>query len=111
TALSQHGERLAGHFFGQSSFATYALAEERSAVHVPDDVPLDVVAPMGCGIITGAGSVFYSFAVRPGQSIAVFGAGSVGLSAIMAARLCGADHILAIDPVAEPRCPAQGLER
>ena len=109
TALSQNGERLAGHFFGQSSFATYALAEERSAVPVPDDVPLDVVAPMGCGIITGAGSVFYSFALRPGQSIAVFGAGSVGLSAIMAARLCGAHQIIAVDPVTERRALAEEL--
>jgi aryl-alcohol dehydrogenase len=109
TALSQHGSRLAGHFFGQSSFATYALAEERSAIPVPDDVPFDVVAPMGCGIVTGAGSVFYSFSLRPGQSIAVFGAGSVGLSAIMAARLCGASHIVAVDPVPERRSLAEEL--
>lgn len=109
SALSQDGERLHGHFFGQSSFATYAIAEERSAVIVPDDVPLELVAPMGCGIITGVGSVLYSFGVRPGQSIAVFGTGSVGLSAIMAAQLCGARHIVAVDPVAERRALAEEL--
>lgn len=109
SALSLNGERLAGHFFGQSSFATHALAEERSAVPVPLDVPLEIAAPMGCGIITGAGSVLHAFRLRPGQTIAVFGTGGVGLSAIMAAHLCGAAQIVAVDPVPERRALAEEL--
>jgi aryl-alcohol dehydrogenase len=103
TALSQQGERLHGHFFGQSSFASHAVADARGAVPIGDDVPFEIAAPLGCGVITGAGAVFYSFGLRPGQSIAVFGAGSVGLSAVMAARLSGATQILAIDPQPERR--------
>ena len=95
--LSQNGERIHGPFFGQSSFARYAVASARSAVKMPKDAPLDVLGPLGCGIITGAGTVLEAFKLRPGQSIAVFGAGGVGLSAIMAARLAGASRIAAVD--------------
>jgi aryl-alcohol dehydrogenase len=95
--LSQNGERIAGSFFAQSSFATHALTPARSAVKVPKDVPLHLLGPLGCGIITGAGSVLEAFKLRPGQSIVVFGVGSVGLAAIMAARLAGASKIVAVD--------------
>lgn len=95
--LSQNGERIAGSFFAQSSFASHALTPARSAVKVPKDVPLHVLGPLGCGIITGAGSVLEAFKLRPGQSIVVFGVGSVGLAAVMAARLAGAFHIVAVD--------------
>lgn len=95
--LSQNGQRLAGAFFGQSSFATHAVVPGRSAVKVPRDVPLHLLGPLGCGIITGAGSVLEAFRLRPGQSIAVFGVGSVGLAAVMAAALAGASHIVAVD--------------
>jgi aryl-alcohol dehydrogenase len=95
--LSQDGARIAGSFFAQSSFATHALTQARSAVKVPKDVPLHLLGPLGCGIITGAGSVIEAFKLRPGQSIAVFGVGSVGLAAIMAARLAGASQIVAVD--------------
>ena len=95
--LSQNGERLAGSFFAQSSFATHAIVPERTAVKVPRDVPLHLLGPLGCGIITGAGSVIEAFRLRPGQSIAVFGVGSVGLAAIMAARIAGAARIVAVD--------------
>jgi aryl-alcohol dehydrogenase len=97
SALSRQGERVFGHFFGQSSFSEYAIAPERSAVKVPADVPLEVLAPLGCGIITGAGAVIQSLQVRPGDSIAVFGTGGVGLAAVMAARLIGAVRIIAVD--------------
>jgi aryl-alcohol dehydrogenase len=99
SSLSQDGKLIYGRFFGQSSFATYALADERSAVKVPDDLPLDILGPLGCGVQTGAGAVINSFKVTPGRSIAVFGAGSVGLSAVMAARLAGAARIIAVDVV------------
>jgi aryl-alcohol dehydrogenase len=97
SALSRDGERVFGHFFGQSSFSQYAIAPERSAVKVPADVPLEVLAPLGCGIITGAGAVIQSFQLRPGDTIAVFGTGGVGLAAVMAARLIGAARIIAVD--------------
>ena len=95
--LSQNGERIGGAFFAQSSFATHAIVPERSAVKVAADVPLHLLGPLGCGIITGAGAVIEAFRLRPGQSIAVFGVGSVGLAAVMAARLAGAARIVAID--------------
>jgi aryl-alcohol dehydrogenase len=95
--LSQNGLRIAGAFFAQSSFATHVVVPERTAVKVPRDVPLHLLGPLGCGIITGAGSVIEAFRLRPGQSIVVFGVGSVGLAAIMAARLAGASRIVAVD--------------
>ena len=95
--LSQNGERIGGAFFAQSSFATHAIVPERSAVKVDKDVPLHLLGPLGCGIITGAGAVIEAFKVRPGHSIAIFGVGSVGLAAVMAARLAGAARIVAVD--------------
>ena len=95
--LGQNGARIGGSFFAQSSFATHAIVPERSAVKVDKDVPLHLLGPLGCGIITGAGAVIEALRVRPGQSITVFGVGSVGLAAVMAARLAGASRIVAVD--------------
>ena len=95
--ISQKGKPIQARFFGQSSFARYAVAAERSVVKVPKDLPLETLAPMGCGVLTGAGSVLNALKVGHGQSIVVFGAGGVGLSAIMAARVAGAAHVIAID--------------
>jgi aryl-alcohol dehydrogenase len=91
------GRPVGDHFFGQSSFGTLAVASARSAVKVPDDVDLRIAGPLACGVQTGAGTVLDVLRVRPGSSIAVFGAGSVGLCAIMAARLCGATTIIAVN--------------
>jgi aryl-alcohol dehydrogenase len=97
TALSAGGERLHSHFFGQSSFATHAIAPERTAVKVDPSLPLEKLGPLGCGVITGAGSVIEAFRAGAGDTIAIFGVGGVGLSAVMAARLVGASRIVAID--------------
>jgi aryl-alcohol dehydrogenase len=86
-----------GHFFGQSSFATHALAYERNVVKVPDEAPLELLGPLGCGIQTGAGAVLNSLHPKAGMSIAVFGVGSVGMSALMAARVAGCTTIIAVD--------------
>ncbi|MGD0816512.1 MAG: NAD(P)-dependent alcohol dehydrogenase [Verrucomicrobiota bacterium] len=86
-----------GHFFGQSSFATHTLATVRNLVKVPKSLPLELLAPLGCGLQTGAGTVMISLAVRAGSSIAVFGVGSVGLAAVMAARIVKAKTIIAVD--------------
>ncbi|MEH3108217.1 MAG: NAD(P)-dependent alcohol dehydrogenase [Sphingomonas fennica] len=98
TALAgRDGERIHSHFFGQSSFATHAIVPERTAVKVPSDVPLEKLGVLGCGVITGAGAVIEALRVRAGQTIAIFGTGGVGLSAVMAAKLVGARRIVAID--------------
>ena len=99
TPLSQDGAPINGHFFGQSSFATYSIADEKSAVQVPSDLPLEIMGPLACGVITGTGAVINSLAVRPGQSLAIFGSGAVGLSSVMAARIVGATRIIAVDVV------------
>ena len=87
------------HFFGQSSFGTYALAHERNVVKVPANAPLELLGPLGCGIQTGAGAVMNGLKVKPGSSFAAFGGGAVGLSAVMAARVAGATTIIAADVV------------
>jgi aryl-alcohol dehydrogenase len=97
--LDGHGEKVHDHFFGQSSFATYALANERNVVKVNSDVPLERLGPLGCGVQTGAGAVMNALNVRAGTTFASFGAGAVGCSAIMAARAVGATTIIAIDIV------------
>jgi aryl-alcohol dehydrogenase len=84
-------------FFAQSSFATHAIAPARSAVKVPKDIPLELLAPLGCGVQTGAGTVFNIFRAPVGSSIAVLGSGSVGLSAIMAAKIAGCRETIAVD--------------
>jgi aryl-alcohol dehydrogenase len=86
-----------GHFFGQSSFATHTLATVRNLVKVPRTLPLELLTPLGCGLQTGAGTVMNSLAVKAGSSLAVFGAGTVGLAAVMAARIVGARTIIAVD--------------
>ncbi len=96
-ALSANGETIHSHFFGQSSFATYALATERNVVKVPDDAPLELLGPLGCGVQTGAGAVLNVLRPEAGATIAVFGTGAVGLSAIMAAAVAGCTTIVGVD--------------
>jgi aryl-alcohol dehydrogenase len=94
-----NGKKVAGRFFQQSSWATYTLATEQQLARVPEGLDLDYAGPYGCSISTGAGAVLNELRPPPGASIAVFGAGNVGLAAIMAARLTGATTIIAIDKV------------
>lgn len=91
------GQPVSAGFFGQSSFASHALVRERDAVRVRGDVPLAALAPLGCSVQTGAGGVLNVLKPFAGSSIAVFGMGAVGLSAVMAARLAGCGRIIAID--------------
>lgn len=93
------GAPLHDHFFAQSSFATLALARENNAIKVPAEAPLELLGPLGCGIQTGAGAVINSLKVTPGSRFAAYGAGAVGLSAVMAARVAGAATIIAVDVV------------
>jgi len=86
-----------GSFFQQSSFATYALSHPSNTIRVDKSLPLPVLAPLGCGVQTGAGTVFNTLQVEADSSLAVFGCGCVGLSAVMAARVAGAKKIIAVD--------------
>jgi len=97
SATGLAGEELHDHFFGQSSFAQYSIASENNVVKVPKDLPLEILAPLGCGLQTGSGAVLNALKVRPGSSFAVFGTGAVGLAAVMAARIAGATQIIAVD--------------
>jgi aryl-alcohol dehydrogenase len=96
-ATDAAGLPVAIRWFGQSSFATHAVATERNIVVVDRELPLELLGPLGCGVQTGAGSVLNAMSVRPASSIAVFGAGAVGLSAVMAATIAGADEIIVAD--------------
>lgn len=100
---------VGSNFFGQSSFADYALAYERNVVKVPDDVPIEILGPLGCGVQTGAGSVMRSFRCPPGSSILITGGGSVGLSAAMGAVVQGCATIIVSDPEPSRRAMAMAL--
>lgn len=91
------GTPISGHFFGQSSFATYSIAIESSLVKVSPTAPLELLGPLACGISTGAGAVLNTAKPKPGETIVIFGAGAVGLAAIMAARNTPATAIVAVD--------------
>lgn len=95
-----NGEQMNASFFAQSSFATHAISTERNVAKVPDiaaDIPLERLAPIGCGLMTGAGAVLRAMKMRPGRPFAVFGSGTVGMAAIMAAKIVGANPIIAVD--------------
>ena len=85
------------HFCGLATFASHAAVPQQSCVPVRKDVPLTVAALVGCAVATGVGAAMYTAQVRPGESVAVFGCGGVGLSIIQGAKLCGAQTIIAID--------------
>ena len=97
TTLRQGDRPIHGNFFGQSAFATYALVDEGNVVKVPKDVPLEILGPLGCGVQTGAGAVMNTLRPRPGSSIAIFGIGTVGVSAVLGAVVCGCTTIIAVD--------------
>jgi aryl-alcohol dehydrogenase len=91
------GEQVSSHFFGQSAFATHANVVESSLIPVPKTIPLELVAFLGCGMQTGAGSILNELRPPAGSSVAISGSGAVGLAAVMAARVAGATTIVAID--------------
>lgn len=96
-ATDSTGARVTSRWFAQSSFGQFTLATERNIVKAARDVPLTLLGPLWCGVQTGAGAVFNTAKLAAGQSIAVFGTGAVGLSAIMAAKASGAGDIVAVD--------------
>ncbi len=94
--MHQDGKEVST-FFGQSSFGAYAVAHERNVVKVDPDIDLTLLGPLACGIQTGSGTVFNKLKPGFGDTIAVYGCGSVGLSAIMAAKISGCAKIIAVD--------------
>ncbi|MFD5986513.1 NAD(P)-dependent alcohol dehydrogenase [Streptomyces cyaneofuscatus] len=103
------GGALAPRWFGQSSFAAYAVVPARNAVRVDPSLPLALLGPLGCGFLTGAGAVLNSFGAGPGDTVAVFGAGAVGLAAVMAATAAGAVAV-AVDRHSERLALAEKLD-
>ena len=101
TALHRGGHPLHSQFFGQSSFATQAVCHHRSVARVEGEIPYELLAPIGCGIQTGAGAVLNVLQPGPSSSLVVLGAGAVGMSAVMAAHLVGCGTIIAVDLVPE----------
>lgn len=97
-AISHNGQAVGSNFFGQSSFATLALAYERNVVKVPAGLPLELMGPLGCGIQTGAGSIMRSLACPPGSSLLITGGGAVGLSAVMGAKIQRCATIIVVEP-------------
>jgi aryl-alcohol dehydrogenase len=108
-ALSMDVNPLRGGFFGQSSFATHALVRPANAVVVSRDVDPALAAPLGCSVQTGVGTVLNAMSVGTDDSIVVYGAGAVGLSAVLGAVIAGCAHIIAVDPIAERRTLATEL--
>ncbi len=97
TLHAKDGKPVYSAFFQQSSFGTFTIANERFAVKVRKDAPLEILGPLACGGQTGAGAVLNVMKPRAGDSFAVFGVGAVGLSGLMAAKIAGCDPIVAVD--------------
>ena len=108
--LSYQGQPLY-HYSFLSTFAEAVVVDEACCIPVRPDVPLSVAALVGCAVMTGFGAVVNRARAEPGSTVIVYGAGGVGLSAVMAARLSGAQHVIAVDPVASKRALALEIGR
>jgi aryl-alcohol dehydrogenase len=97
TKARRHATPVRAGFFGQSSFAEYVLVTSRNILKFESTAPIEYLAALTCGVSTGAGSVLHTLRPAPNQSLAVFGVGTVGLAAIMAARMIGVRDIIAVD--------------
>ncbi len=97
TAYWRNGTEMNGHFFGQSSFATWSITNADALVKVPENTPVELLGPLACGLGTGAGAILNEARPRLGDSILIVGVGAVGLAAIMAARNSGVTKIIAAD--------------
>lgn len=107
--VHQHGQPVHGRFVGQSSFATHSLVPVRAAIKVDPDYPIELLGPLGCGLTTGVGTVTNALRPTSGSSIAIFGAGTVGLAATMGAVMSGCETIIVVDPVDSRRGMARDV--
>ncbi|OYY72699.1 zinc-binding dehydrogenase [Sphingomonas sp. 28-63-12] len=106
--LSHNGEKV-HHHLGVSAFATHAVVDRRSAIKIDRDIPPTIAALFGCAVLTGVGAVMNTAAVRPGESVMIYGLGGVGLAALLGALAAGAQPVTAVDPSAEKRALALAL--
>jgi len=106
--LSECGHAV-HHHLGASAFASHAVIDRRSAVKIPSDIPVEIAALFGCAVLTGVGAVLNTAALKAGESVAIYGLGGVGLSALMGAIAGGAQPVVAIDPMPEKRALALEL--
>lgn len=109
SALSNEAGPVSSNFFGQSTFAGHAITYERNVVKVDASLPVEIMGPLGCGIQTGAGAVMRSLAAKKGSSFLVTGGGSVGLSAVMGAKIQGCATIILVEPMESRRQLAMEL--
>lgn len=113
--LMQGGSRLScdgqgvHHHLGVSAFATQAVVDRRSVVKIDSDIPPETAALFGCAVLTGVGAVMNTAAVRPGESVLIYGLGGVGLAALLGALAAGAQPVVAVDPSPEKRALALEL--
>ena len=106
--LSQDGKPV-NQFINISSFAEKMLLHENAVVKIREDMPLEAAALIGCGVMTGVGAALNTAKVEPGSTVAVFGAGGVGLAAMQGARIAGARQIIAVDVVESKLATAREL--
>jgi alcohol dehydrogenase (nicotinoprotein) len=102
------GEDVGG-FCMLGTFSEYAVVSQLSCVKIDNDVPLDKVALIGCGVPTGWGSAVHAAAVEPGDTIVIYGIGGIGINSVQGAALAGARNVVAVDPVAKKREAAEQL--
>ncbi len=113
--LLRGGRRLHGdggavhHHLGVSAFADHAVVDRRSAVKIDKDIPVEIAALFGCAVLTGVGAVLNSAALRPGESVVIYGLGGVGLAALLGAVAGGGNPVVAVDPLAAKRALALEL--
>ncbi|MEX2394822.1 MAG: Zn-dependent alcohol dehydrogenase [Actinomycetota bacterium] len=98
TRLSKDGRAIL-HGINSATFAEEAIFRDHALVKISDDIPFEVAAVIGCGVLTGVGAAVNTAKIRPGETVAVIGCGGVGINVIQGARLCGANPIIAIDTV------------
>jgi S-(hydroxymethyl)glutathione dehydrogenase/alcohol dehydrogenase len=101
TRLHARGQNV-NHFISTACFADYAVVNEAGAIAVPDDIPFDVLAMLGCAVVTGLGAATSAADVRPGDRVVVIGAGGVGLNVVQGCRLARCEQIVAVDVRDEP---------
>lgn len=106
--VSREGTPIFSGFFGQSSFSTHAITYETNTVKIPADFPLELAAPLGCGVQTGAGTILNVLDPAPGDRVLILGAGGVGLSALLAAvtRAC---EVFVVEPLPARRSLALSM--
>lgn len=107
--ITQGDKAVSDNFFGQSSFASVAIAHRRNVLKLDSDADLATLAPLGCGIQTGAGGVMRSLEAKAEESLVVIGAGAVGLSALLGGKIAQCSTIIVVEPKEERRAVALEL--